>query len=88
MTEQQIQTGIKKKLQDAGWYVTKLILTSTPGIPDLLALKNGKALFIECKRPGLKPSPLQEHVMGKLRAAGFDVFVVDDVKKFCLGDFS
>lgn len=70
MTEQQIQTKIKKKLQERGWFVTKLIKTSTNGIPDLLAIKYGKAMFIEVKRENGKLAPLQQMRLEELTEAG------------------
>lgn len=78
MTEQQIQTKIKKKLQERGWFVTKLIKTSTNGIPDLLAIKYGKAMFIEVKREKGILSPLQELRLLELTQAGAIVKVWSD----------
>jgi Holliday junction resolvase len=78
MTEQQIQTKIKKKLQERGWFVTKLIKTSTNGIPDLLAIKNGKAMFIEVKRENGKLAPLQQMRLEELIQAGAIVKVWSD----------
>ena len=78
MTEQQIQTKIKRKLIERGWYVTKLIKTSTNGIPDLLAIKYGKAMFIEVKREGGKLSPIQELRIEELKSAGAIVKVWTD----------
>jgi Holliday junction resolvase len=78
MTEQQIQSKIKRKLQERGWYVTKLIKTSTNGIPDLLAIKNGKAMFIEVKREKGKLSPLQDLRIDELRQSGAIVHVWTD----------
>jgi hypothetical protein len=80
MTEQRIQTLIKEKLTKAGWFVTKITVCSTPGFPDLLALRNGTALLIECKRPGGKATPLQLHIHEKLRAQGFEVILTDSVE--------
>jgi Holliday junction resolvase len=75
MTEQYIQSSIRDRLVKSGWMVTKLISTSTPGIPDLMALKSGRAVFIEVKRPGQKPTPLQSHVHKRLTEQGFEVTV-------------
>ena len=77
-TEQQIQTKIKKKLQERGWFVTKLIKTSTNGIPDLLAIKKGKARFIEVKRENGKLAPLQQMRLDELIQAGAIVKVWSD----------
>lgn len=78
MTEQQIQTKIKKKLQERGWFVTKLIKTSTNGIPDLLAIKYGKAMFIEVKKENGKLAPLQQMRLEELTKAGAIVKVWSD----------
>lgn len=81
MLESKRQTKIRKKLIDDGFFVTKLVATSTPGIPDLLAIKNGKVLFIEVKQPGNKPLPLQEFMHNKLRSFGCEVRVWTDYQK-------
>lgn len=77
-TEQQIQTKIKNKLQERGWFVTKLIKTSTNGIPDLLAIKYGKAMFIEVKRENGKLKPLQQELIRQLSESGAIVKVWSD----------
>lgn len=69
--ESKIQAQIVKRLESDKYYVVKLILTNKNGIPDLLLLKDGVASFIEVKRPGEKPRPLQEYRMNELRALGF-----------------
>lgn len=69
--ESKIQARIIKRLESEGYYVVKLILTNKNGIPDLLVLKDGKAFFVEVKRPGEKPRPLQEYRMQELTALGF-----------------
>ena len=78
MTEQQIQTKIKKKLQAQGYFVTKLIKTSTNGIPDLLAIKDGQAMFIEVKKENGILSPLQELRLSELKKYGCIVKVWSD----------
>lgn len=68
MTEQQIQTKIINTLTRAGWYVNKLINTSKKGVPDLIAHKDGKTVYIEVKRPGQKPRALQVFRMKELNS--------------------
>lgn len=71
MTEQQIQAKIIKKLEAQGYYVIKLIQTNKPGIPDLIAIpRDSNVEFIEVKRPGNKPSPLQVYRMKELKEHG------------------
>lgn len=66
-----------------GYYVVKLILTNKPGIPDLLCLKNGKAFFIEIKRPGEKPCPLQDYRINELKKwdSGVKYGIIQILKK-------
>jgi len=40
------------------------------GLPDLLVVIRGRAVFLEVKRPGGALTPLQEHTIARLRAAG------------------
>lgn len=68
-----------KKYEREGYIVIKLVLTNQNGIPDLLLLKDGKAVFVEVKRPGSKPRPLQEYRIEQLRKAGFEVRVENQV---------
>ena len=85
MREAIIQSQIKKYLEANGWMVIKLIQTTMNGIPDLMALKSGRTLFIEVKQPGKKPSDLQAYRHQKLRDKGFDVLTavsVSDVELF------
>ena len=71
--ESKRQAKIIAKLKTEGWLCVKLIKTSVNGIPDLLALKNGNAMFIEVKQPDGKLSELQNVRIGQLLALGFDV---------------
>lgn len=73
--ESVIQSSLIKKYESQGYMVVKLILTNKSGIPDLLLLKDGKASFVEVKRDGQKPRPLQEYRINELRSLGFEVHV-------------
>ena len=73
--ESVILSSLIKKYQSQGYMVVKLILTNKSGIPDLLLLKDGKASFVEVKREGQKPRPLQEYRIKELRSLGFEVQV-------------
>ena len=46
------------------------------GIPDILAIRDGRACWMEVKRPGETPTRLQEHVLRQLAEAGCPVAVV------------
>ena len=76
--ESLIQSRVIKRLEKEGWLVVKLSLTNLSGLPDLMALKDGITKFIEVKRPGEKPRPLQEYRHSQLRALGFEVEILTD----------
>lgn len=78
MKESKIQARVRRILEDDGWLVNKLILTSKPGTPDLIAHKDGRTIYIEVKRPGERPRPLQTHRMEQIRRQGIEVYTIDD----------
>ena len=80
MKEADLQAKIKKKLESAGWLVVKLIQTSANGIPDLMALRSGTAIFIEVKSLGKKARPLQEFRINQLLKQGFTAKVIDKIE--------
>jgi hypothetical protein len=76
-----IQRNIIKKLEADGWFVVKHIQTNRNGFPDLQALKDGKCIFIEVKRPGGRTSDLQKHRLKQLTDKGFDCYIINDLKQ-------
>jgi Holliday junction resolvase len=78
MLESKIQSGIIKKLELQGYFVIKLIATNKNGIADILALKNGKAIFIEVKQPTGVLSELQKLRIKQLTDLGFECKVWTD----------
>lgn len=79
---QPLESAIQSKIIDRyardGWMCVRLIQTNCNGIPDLLLLRDGVARFIEVKRKGCKPRPLQDYRIKQLKALGFDVDVFTD----------
>ncbi|HEY9640991.1 MAG TPA: hypothetical protein V6C57_10940 [Coleofasciculaceae cyanobacterium] len=69
-SESSIQSKLIKQYRAAGYYVIKLGITNKGGLPDLLLIKDGIASFIEVKKPGCHPTPLQLHRADELRAIG------------------
>ena len=49
------------------------------GIPDLLVVYRGRLIALEIKRPGRNATPLQQHMMDAMRAAGAVAVVVSSV---------
>ncbi len=79
--ESTIQARIIKWLKSEGYFVTKLIQTSTNGIPDLIAIRDGKTVFIEVKRPGRNAEPLQLYRIEELVSKGVAAFVAHSVEE-------
>jgi len=70
--ETTITAAIVKAAKERGWWTFKIAGGGfqRPGMPDLLLVKNGLAVFIEVKVPGEEPRPLQVHVMNEIRTVG------------------
>jgi hypothetical protein len=72
----QIQGGMCRKFVSPGW----------AGAPDrIVLLPGGRMYFIEMKRPGEEPEPLQQHRIEELRALGFNARAInneEDVNNF------
>jgi Holliday junction resolvase len=78
MTEADIQSKIMRRLRAEGYYVVKIVQATVTGLPDLLALKPNEARWIEVKRPGKKPSRVQEYRHDELRGLGFRVEILSE----------
>ena len=84
--EKQFENKLKKYLKSKGiWHVKYFANSFTPvGIPDVLAVVNGKFVAIELKAEKGKTSPLQDYNIKEiqrcggiaivLRPSGFDEF--------------
>jgi hypothetical protein len=70
--EAQIVSAIVKEARRLGWWVHKN--HGNPfvraGIPDLLCLRDGRAVFLEVKQPGRKPTPIQIRTMAEIESTG------------------
>ena len=71
-----------------GWWVMKThggSFGTVVGLPDILAIKNGRAVWMEVKRPGEDPTRVQLHRQRELSAYGCavtTVFSAGDAKEF------
>jgi len=69
------QSRVINKMETDGWYVVNLIKTNKNGIPDLMCLKDGKCVFIECKEYTDTLKPLQKFRIEELNRMGFIAYV-------------
>jgi Holliday junction resolvase len=79
--ESVIQHDIIVYLERCGFYVIKILQCNKNGTPDLMAIKEGKTIFIECKRKGQKARPLQEYRIQELINHGVVAVVVHSVEE-------
>lgn len=76
--ESKIQSELIAHFEAQDYMVIKLMATNRNGIPDLLLLKDGKAEFVEVKRPGKQPTDLQLKRMEELEKYGCRCRVLTD----------
>ena len=75
-----VQREIIRYLEGCSWYVVKLIQTNKNGIPDLMAVREGKCIFVEVKREKQTAKPLQNYRMNELKQHGTTAFVAHSVE--------
>lgn len=77
-SEKVFERTLSKYVNDNGGIAVKMLSQFVNGLPDrMYLLPGGRALFIEFKSTGKKPTRIQEHIMGRIRKLGFTVLVVD-----------
>ena len=78
MREREIERKLVSALKSSGGICPKFVSPGFDGMPDrVLLLPHGKFGFVEVKRSGEKPRPLQIARHRLLRKLGFLVFVLD-----------
>ena len=77
-SEKVFERTLSKYVNDKGGIAVKLLSQFVNGLPDrMYLLPGGRALFVEFKSTGKKPTRIQEHIIGRIRKIGFTVLVVD-----------
>lgn len=84
-SEASIVNRICKELKTRGiWYEKRHgDIYARRGQPDLLVVIEGRAFFLEVKRPGQAPTPLQAHRLEQCRNAGAVAEVVRSLDDVC-----
>jgi hypothetical protein len=76
--ERDIEQYLKRQVEKIGGLAYKFSSPGNRAVPDRVCLfKGGETVFVECKAPGKKPTPLQRQVIRKIRLLGHDVLVID-----------
>jgi hypothetical protein len=78
VNEKTIEEYLRNEVKRLGGKAYKFVSPGNIGVPDrLVCLPGGRAIFVELKAPGKKPTPLQTKKHKELIGLGQAVFVVD-----------
>lgn len=76
--EKQIENALIARVKMLGGTCEKFTSPGRRSVPDrLITMQGGKIVFVECKAPGKKPTPLQQRDHTWRRDMGCDVRVID-----------
>lgn len=85
-TEKYVESKLIRLVKSKNGMCKKLQGVGNKSIPDRFCLfPGGKVWFVELKKPGKKPNPLQLYTHAKLREMGFKVNVIwndEQLKQF------
>lgn len=81
LLERDIEQHLVKIIAKLGGKAYKFSSLSNRAVPDRLCIIPGGLVFIECKAPGKKPTPLQWKVINHLRSLGQKVLVIDSIEQ-------
>lgn len=79
--ENVIETALLDACRNHGLLPLKFTSPSRGGVPDRLIITPVGSIFVELKRPGLKPDGRQLNMHQKLRDYGGEVHVIDTIEK-------
>lgn len=80
MLEKKIESTVKKYARDKGWLAYKFTSPSHIGVPDDLFISpTGRVIFMEFKREGGQPTPMQNREIQRINDHGVLAVVVDSV---------
>jgi hypothetical protein len=78
--EKHIEAALVSRVKKIGGKCIKMLPTFEAGIPDRQVLYQGRAVFVELKAKGKRPSKLQVNFMKELKLAGFECRVIDSME--------
>lgn len=79
MVEKAVEMPVVARAEKAGWFVRKVAWTGRIGAPDRVFIKGGRTVWIEFKREGKTARLAQTLEHDRMRAAGAEVYVCDNV---------
>lgn len=81
MIESQVERYLHSKVTANYGMCLKFVSPGTVGVPDRIVIHRGRILFVELKRPGEKPRPLQKVRARQMRAAGAMVYCISTTEQ-------
>lgn len=82
MLERDIEKAFVKRVKSLGGMAEKFTSPAKRSVPDrIVTLPGGRIIFVECKRPGAKPTELQLRDHATRRAFGCDVRVISTMEQ-------
>lgn len=75
--EKNVEAYLVKQVKAIGGKAIKMLPTFEAGIPDRCVLHNGRTVFVELKKPGAEPRPLQVNFMAELNKMNHETRVID-----------
>lgn len=81
ISENDIKLQCKQYLSLRGWFHFPILqgLGSFDGIPDRIAIKNGRTIYLEVKKPGGKQSPSQVEFEGNIKYQKGEYYLIDNL---------
>jgi len=81
--ENDVKKWVKQYLTLDGWFHFHILqgLGSFLGIPDIIAIKGGRVLLLEIKKPGGKLSPGQIIFRDMILSHGGEYYMIDDLDR-------
>ena len=75
--ESEIESWVRSRIESRGGRMFKFISPGTAGVPDrIVLLPDGVIYFIEFKKAGEQPAPLQQYWLDILAGLGFHAKVI------------
>ena len=76
MIESQVERHLHSRIGLIGGMCLKFTSPGTAGVPDRIIIHEGRTMFVELKRPGEKPRPLQVTVFRQMKREGAFIYVL------------
>lgn len=74
--ERDVEKYLRMRVLKHGGLYYKFVSPGNDGVPDRMVVLGGRVFFVELKREGEKPRPIQEWQIERMRQAGLDVRVI------------